>query len=142
MPNNPMPDIFVDVNGVRILLKELNPFKAAGSDGIESRFLKEAADEIAEGLTLVINASLHQSNLPNDWRHANIAPVYKPGKSDRSNPENYRPISLTSVSCKLLEHIVRSNIMRHLCQSGILSDFQHGFRKKWSCESQLSTNIE
>ena len=140
-PNISMPDILINENGVRKLLKDINPFKAAGPDGVQSRFLKEAADEIVPGLTLLFKASIHQSEVPNDWRHANISPLYKPGKSDRSNAENYRPVSLTSVSCKLLEHIIHSNIMRHLDDTGVLSDVQHGFRKKRSCETQLVLTV-
>ena len=66
-------------------------------------------------------------------------PLFK--KGDKSKPENYRPISLTSITCKLLEHIIHSNIMDHLENSNTLNDIQHGFRQKRSCETQLITTI-
>ena len=139
--NIAMSDINVDESGVRKLLKELNPFKASGPDGIQSRFLKETSDEISTGLTLIFQASIHQATIPDDWRHAIIAPIYKTGKTDRAKAENYRPISLTSVSCKIMEHIMHSSIISHLDKTGILSDTQHGFRKRRSCESQLVLTI-
>ena len=58
-------------------------------------------------------------------------------KGERSNPSNYRPVSLTCIICKLFEHIIASHIIQHLEDNNILYDLQHGFRRKWSCESQL-----
>ena len=72
-------------------------------------------------------------------RNANICPLFK--KSDRSLACNYRPVSLTCVPCKLLEHIVCSNIMAHLDEYKLLSDRQHVFRKGHSCETKLTTVI-
>ena len=70
---------------------------------------------------------------------ANKFPLFK--KGDKTKAENYRPISLTSISCKLLEHIVHSTVMGFLDSNKILSPFQHGFRQKRSCESQLLTTL-
>ena len=56
--------------------------------------------------------------------------------------ENYRPVSLTSITCKLLEHIVHSNIMDHFDRFNVLDDSQHGFRKKRSCETQLINTVK
>ena len=81
-----------------------------------------------------------QGQLPNDWKHANITPVFKKGA--RSAPANHRPISLTCICCKTLEHIVSSSIYAHLEENKILSDVQHGFRKKRSCETQLIITID
>ena len=67
-------------------------------------------------------------------------PIFK--KGDRHNPANYRPVSLTSVTCKLLEHIIHSNVMAHFDVHHILKDNQHGFRKRRSCESQLIVTID
>ena len=56
--------------------------------------------------------------------------------------ENYRPVSLTSVVCKILEHIIHRHIMNHCDQHNLLSSHQHGFRQKHSCESQLILSME
>ena len=81
--------------------------------------------------------SVDTGEIPKEWSLANICPLYK--KGDRSVACNYRPVSLTCVPCKLLEHIVCPNIMAHLDEHKLLSDRQHAFRKKHSCETQLIT---
>ena len=67
-------------------------------------------------------------------------PVFK--KGNRSNPSNYRPISLTSSCCKVFEHIVFHSIMDHLQLNNILINNQHGFRSGFSCQTQLISLIE
>jgi len=136
----PLPDMDISVRGITKLLEKLNPQKANGPDHVPTRVLKEAATEIAPYLHLIFNKSLLTSDLPIDWLTANISPIYK--KGSRSVAANYRPVSLTSVSCKLLEHIIFHHIMGHLNQHHILSDYQHGFRTKHSCETQLVTTID
>ena len=84
--------------------------------------------------------SIDTGEIPKEWSLANICPLYK--KGDRSLAYNYRPVSLTCVPCKLLEHIVCSNITAHLDDHKLLSDRQHAFRKKYSCETQLITVID
>jgi hypothetical protein len=84
--------------------------------------------------------SLDTSSIPEEWTTANICPLYK--KADRSIPANYRPVSLTCILiCKLIEHIVCSNIMSHLDNHNIITDRQHAFRKHHSCETQLCNVI-
>ena len=79
--------------------------------------------------------SLDSGTLPPIWKDANVARVYK--KGERFNPAHYRPISLTCILCKTLEHIVASSITKHLSKLNIFYELQHGFREKSSCESQL-----
>ena len=69
------------------------------------------------------------------WRHANVSPVFK--KGEKYDAANYRPVSLTCICCKTLEHILVSNINKHLALDSILADCQHGFRSRRSCETQL-----
>ena len=85
------------------------------------------------------NAIIDSGDIPKEWTLANISPLFK--KGDRSLACNYRPVSLTCVPCKLLEHIVCSNIKAHLDEHKLLSDKQHAFRKLHSCETQLATVI-
>ncbi len=85
----------------------LNPNKAYGPDEISPRILKELAHEIAPMLSLIFQVSLDSGELPSDWKEASISPIFK--KGDRVKASNYRPVSLTCVSCKLLEHIVHSH---------------------------------
>jgi len=83
----------------------------------------------------IFQLSLESGTVPDDWRKANVVPVYKKGPKQLA--ANYRPVSLTCIVCKLLEHVVASQITDHLERSSILHDKQHGFRAKRSCETQL-----
>ena len=89
---------------------------------------------------ILFTQSFNSGELPNDWLTANITPVFK--KGDKSNPSNYRPISLTSLCCKLMEHILCHNIMNYLESNHILNDYQYGFRSSHSCQAQLISIIE
>ena len=135
-----MPSITVSVNGVRKLLRGLNIHKATGPDHIPTRLLHDFADELAPTLTHIFQKSLDSGAIPDDWREAAIVPIFK--KGDRHQASNYRPVSLTSVSCKVLEHVIHSQIMDHYDRLGILTDKQHGFRSRRSCESQLIITID
>ena len=134
-----MPKIRVTKAGVLKLLNNIKENKATGPDGIPGNLLKICANELAEALTMLFQASLDQGRFPQAWKQAFIVPVYK--KGDRRRVENYRPISLTSVTSKLLEHIIHSSIMDHFDHHSTLNEFQHGFRQKRSCESQLITTV-
>ena len=95
---------------------------------------------MADVFRTLFQASLNQGVVPPDWKNANIVPLFK--KGDKSNPANYRPISLTSLTCKILEHVVYSSVMTHFEKYSILDDAQHGFRKNRSCVSQLISTMD
>ena len=136
-PHPSMDKITVTTKGVFLLLARTNPHKATGPDGISAQILKVLAEEIAPILTLLFQASLDQGTVPQKWKEAHVVPIFK--KGDKNKAANYRPISLTSICSKCLEHIVRSNVMDHFDQQEILTDSQHGFRKNRSTVSQLIT---
>ena len=77
--------------------------------------------------------------LPSAWKSAVVKPIFK--KGDKHSPGNYRPVSLTSVICKLFEGIVRDTLTNHLSMNNLLSDHQYGFTKVRSCTTQLLTCI-
>ena len=126
-PHRLMQNINITETGINKLLKNLKPHKAAGPDKIPSRILKECSELISPILLIIFRKSLSCGKIPSEWKHANICPVYK--KGDKHDPINYRPISFTCICCKLLEHIISSNIMSHLENNNILYDLQHGFRR-------------
>ena len=128
-------DIYITEPGVLKLLQELNVNKATGPDGISPRVMKTLAQQIAPCLTKIFNKSLQTSIIPNDWRTANVTPIYK--KGGKHEASNYRPVSLTCISSKIMEHIITSRIMNHASDMNILYNLQHGFRSKLSCETQL-----
>ena len=130
-----MNDIAVSKDGVIKLLKGLNPSKALGPDELHPRILKELATELGSVFAHLFQQSIDTGEIPKEWSLANICPLFK--KSDRSLACNYRPVSLTCVPYKLLEHIVCSNIMAHLDEYKLLSDRQHAFRKGHGCETTV-----
>ena len=91
-------------------------------------------------LKVIFTKSFTIGILPKDWLTANICPVHKKGRRDDAS--NYRPISLTSICSKVLEHIIYHNIMNHLNNNNILIENQHGFRANHSCVTQLLTLTE
>ena len=130
---NPKPCVGalkITVEGVVKQLKSLNPDKASGPDSMTSWFLKENGTIIAPMLTHIFQESVDTGTIPDQWKEANICPTFKKGK--QSDPTNYRPVSLTCVACKVLEHIIHSFVMKHLEKYNVLTDTQHGFRAKRS----------
>ena len=131
----PMDCITVTPDGVLKLMQEIKIRKATGPDMIPARILKDYATELAPILTFIFQQSLDSGCVPSDWRVANIVPIYK--KGDKSIPSNYRPVSITSICSKLIEHIIFSQVMEHYDDHQILVNTQHGFRPGRSCETQL-----
>lgn len=136
----PIPPLHITTNGVEKLLLSIKVNKAHGPDLISNSMLKTCARQLAPALCTIFQHSLDSGKLPSDWLSANVAPVYK--KGDVHLPENYRPVSLTCVSCKLLEHIICKHILDHLEQNKILTYLNHGFRSGYSCKTQLVTTMQ
>ena len=107
--------------GIQKLLSNLDPNKAVGPDNIPGKFLKLCAPIMADIYSILFQASLDQGMVPPDWKTANVVPLFK--KGDASLPENYRPISLTSLTCKILEHVVFSNFIAQF--EPVLDNTQH-----------------
>jgi len=120
--------INISDEGVTKLILSLKNGKAAGPDDL-------VIDPIMTGkcLTAIFNASISNSMLLSEWKIAYMSPLHKQGPTDQ--PSNYRPISLTSISCKIIEHIVLHHL--NLVLDKVLFNRQHGFRKGLSCETQL-----
>lgn len=135
-----MPEILISTNGVLKLLSNLKPHKAAGPDNIKPLVLQTLRHQISPILSLLFQKSLDTGILPNIWTSANVVPLFK--KGNKEDPANYRPISLTCILCKVLEHIVASNLTAHFNKNNILYDLQHGFRERRSCETQLLQLID
>ena len=129
-----MPKISFGLEEIAKLLSNIN-HTAAGPDKLPARLLKETAHQIAPMYTHLFSQSYQHGLLPDSWTRSTVCPVFK--KGNRSLPENYRPISLTAIPCKLFEHIIVSKIWDHLNKHNIITNRQHGFRKGMSCEKQL-----
>ena len=117
------------------MLSNLKPDKAAGPDSIKPLVLRNLNLQISPILQLLFQKSIDTGAIPLIWTSANVVPLFK--KGNKEDPANYRPISLTCILCKVLEHIVASNLSDHFDKHNILYDLQHGFRQRRSCETQL-----
>ena len=133
------PKIEISSSGIKALIDGLDASKAPGPDNISPRLLKLIPDEESRCLKLIFETSLRKSEVPHDWKKAKITPLFKKGA--KSDPKNYRPVSLTSIPCKLLEHIIKSAMYAHLENHQIITDRQPIFVKKYSCTSQLLTLV-
>ena len=113
-----MNKIHITTNGVRKLLDGIKTHKATGPDNTPAHLLHILSHQLDPFLTRLFQFTIDSGTVPTDWKTANIIPIFK--KGNRHKPSNYRPVSLTSICCKLLEHILYSNIMQHL-ETTILS---------------------
>ena len=120
-------------------MKSLNPSKALGPDELRPRALKELAVELGPVFARLFQQSFDKGEIPKDWSLANTCPLYK--KCDRVLPSSYRPVPLICVPCKMLEHIVCTNIRAHLDEHKLLTDRRYAFGKNRSCETELITVI-
>ena len=132
-----LPDLTIKTEGVEKLLKSIVTPKACGPDNIPNIILNNCAVQLATGLRTIFQLSVDNRTLPKDWLNANVSPVFK--KGDVHMVENYWPVSLTSVSCKLLQHIICKHLLDHLEKNKILTNLNHGFRAGYPCETQLLT---
>ena len=111
---------------VRRLLRQLDPSKATGPDGVPSRVLKECAEPLALPLSDLFSLCFRCGTQPSTWKIANVVPVHK--RKSKSEAKNYRPVSLLSIVSKVMEKIVNTSIMNYLEKGNLLSAHQFGFR--------------
>ena len=96
---------------------------------------KKCREQLVEPIWNVINSSLKEGKVPREWKRANIIPIYKGGK--KTEPLNYRPVSLTSVVSKICEVIIKQQWVKYLEEDKIVTNNQYGFRKGRSCVTNL-----
>ena len=135
-----LEEIEIDEDLVKKKLNALNPSKSPGPDGIHPRVLKELTNTIAKPLTLLFKATQEQHTIPEVWKSATVSAIYKKGK--KKDPSNYRPVSLTCISCKVIESIYRDNIMKHMKNNNLFSNSQFGFIGGRSTVLQLLNVID
>jgi len=130
----------VKILSIKTRLNDLKVDKAAGDDNLSPRILKAISDEIAYPITVIFHRSLDTGCVPRDWRIANVTPIFK--KGSRRQTSNYRPVSLTSQICKVVESIIRDQLVQHLDYNNLITNSQHGFRKGYSCTTNLLVFLE
>ena len=134
-PDHILTDIVINHDNVKYELERLNCFKSFGPDGIHPKLLKSLANDFkfVEAVVILFRACTDTVTIPKVWKSANVSALFKNGS--KTEPLNYRPVSLTCVICKVYEQIVRSSMIDFL--EGKLSIHQHGFMKNKSCLSNL-----
>ncbi|CAM5075608.1 unnamed protein product [Eretmochelys imbricata] len=125
----------VEIEVVRDYLEKLDEHKSMRPDELHPRVLKELAAVIAEPLAIIFENSWRTGEVPDDWKKANVVPIFKKGKKE--DPGNYRPVSLTSVLGKIMEQVLKESILKHLHERKVIRNSQHGFTKGRSCLTNL-----
>ena len=123
-----------------MLLNALRTDKAQGPDNVSPRLLARIAEQIAKPVHRIFKKSLEEGILPLEWKSAAVSPIHKSG--NKNDPANYRPISLTSQLCKVLESLMSDQIVRHLENNQLIGETQHGFRKGRSCLTNILSFLD
>ncbi|XP_065681518.1 uncharacterized protein LOC136095176 [Hydra vulgaris] len=125
---------------VFLRLKNLKENKSSGVDNLHSAILKNCASAFVTPLTYIFKELFETSKLPEQFRSANITPLYK--KGEKTLEVNYRPISLTSITCKIMEGIMRYKLKIFLNEYKLIVKQQHGFVKSKSCTTNLLDTLD
>ena len=132
---NENPEILFQTEDIEKRLSKLDLNKAIGRDGVSPHVLKNCSKQLAPVMRTLMIKSFEYGELPGQWREANVTPLFK--KGSRLDPSNYRPVSLTSICCKIMEGIVRDTLMNHLISNDLISSDQHGFVRNKACVTNL-----
>uniref|UniRef100_A0A803JB19 Reverse transcriptase domain-containing protein n=1 Tax=Xenopus tropicalis TaxID=8364 RepID=A0A803JB19_XENTR len=136
--SNLATDAWVTREEIQKRLEHVKVNKGPGPDGIHPRVLNELSDVIAKPLCIIFQDLLRSGMVPRDWRIANVVPLFKKGmRTGCSQPENYRPVSLTSVVGKILEGVIRDMVLEYIVVHNTISLCQHGFMRNRSCQTNL-----
>ena len=108
--------------------------------GYQQNYLRKLLSELITPLAKLFNLSLEEGVVPSEWKEANITPLFK--KGSRKKPENYRPVSLTSAVCKLLETLIKDHVVEFLIKHRLINTYQHGFINARSCLANLLCVLE
>ncbi|XP_065674085.1 uncharacterized protein LOC136091029 [Hydra vulgaris] len=113
----------------------LDERKSTGYDGLHLRVLSKCSATFAKPLSLIYKCSFATGVVPELWKKSIVSPIFK--KGSRLKASNYRPVSLTSIPCKIMESILQKRIMEHCVANGLISPNQHGFVHRKGCVSNL-----
>ena len=136
----PLESIDITEANMNKKLRDLLPNKTPGPDGWHPRVLKETAAALAKPLHILFQKSLETGELPPAWKEGHITPIHK--KGSKRTPGNFRPVSLTSIFSKVIESLIRDNIVNHMMTNDLFADEQHGFVPGRSCVTQLLVVLE
>ena len=133
----PIANIHFRKQKVKQHLERIDPTKATGPDGIPGRVLRECSRELAGPVTQLFSLSFRRGVVPMLWKVASVVPVFK--KPPKSNPCNYRPVSLLPLLSKAMESVVNHQLVAYLERYHLLPDSQYGFRQGRGTADVLTT---
>ena len=136
----PLIDIDINETNIAKAIDKLKASKSQGPDQIHPKLIKECKDPLIKPLQIIFKKSMENSQLPSIWKQGNVTAIFKSGS--KTKPENYKPISLTSVPGKLLERLIRDILVKHMEENNLFSKAQHGFMTGRSCSTQLLELME
>ena len=116
-------------------MKGLNPSKAAGIDNLSGKFLNNGADTLVRPISQICNLSIKLNSFPRSCNIAKVKPLFK--KGSKTDPQNYRPLSLLSILSKITERIIHDQTQEFLSKNKILYRFPSGFQKSYSTNTCL-----
>ena len=125
---------------VRNEILKLNVHKSCGPDEMHPHILIELVDLVSKPLALLLNKTMNEGCILQDWKMAYDSPIFKKGA--RNKAVNYRSISLTSIVFKLMESFVKDSIMTHMRVENLLSSKQYGFINGRSTTTQLLSYLD
>jgi hypothetical protein len=128
-----------NIKTIRKRVKAIVKNKWVGPDRVSGDILKMGGEAMIPYLARLLDLTINNGSLPCDWKRATVIPIHKGG--DRSIVTNYRLVSLTSIVCKQMEHVIASYLRKVWDKKNWLYEGQHGFRPGYSCESQIIVMI-
>ena len=125
----------ISVQTLESLLKKMDANKSPSPDGYHPYFIKEIAEYISKPLCIIFRNSILYGKIPTQWKEARVSAIYK--KGNKKLASNYRPVSITSILCRIMETIIRNQIVEYMQYENLFSIFQFGFIKGRSTSLQL-----
>jgi hypothetical protein len=135
-----LSDIAITEDLITKKIDKLRKDSAPGPDNIHPHLMIETKKEIARPLNIIFRKSMDTGRVPGDWKLARVTPIFKKGM--KAMASNYRPVSLTSVPCKILEGLIKDEMMFHLTDNRLLNTSQHGFIPGRSCATNLTVFMD
>ena len=135
VPSHRFDNVLFSTNLVMRSIKKLNKHKKGGPDGIPPLFIKTCSSQLVLPLTRLFQTSFDNAYLPPDWLRAYVCPIFKKGLA--SDASNYRPIALTCIICKLMESVVKDQLLTFLLDHGLINKHQHAFISRFSTNTNL-----
>ena len=135
----PLETCSITIKDMEDALYNLNANKSPGPDNIHPKLLKLCCKTLSIPLKILFDCTIINGCIPNEWKVAEVRPIFK--KGDKTNPGNYRPVSLTPIICKVFEKFIKNSLNKHLIDNNILSKEQFGFVSGRNTITQLLVTL-